>query len=184
MVISINKDMKNLGYLYVIRKAKLNEIEKLINIATKFDGFLISSNILLESKIDEFRRVAEFTKNVNKPIIADLKLGYSEKEEIVSTLQTLHKNGFSGTTIFGLLDNEVINIYTEFSEDFNIYAYLGKTDTYSIIDKIIELEETKCHGIILSFGFILELDEIKKKSKWKKQLYICMDGDENIIIPI
>ncbi len=176
------------NWFYVIRKAKSDELEKLIKKLTAvFDGFLIGSTVLLESKISEFKRITNnLSKDgVNKPLIADLKLTYNEKEEINSTMQILYDNSLNGITIWGLLDREIISYYTKFSKDFEVYAYLGKTDVpYSIIEKIPELKEAGCDGIILSFNFISEINKIKEKIKTATQLYLCADGDENILIPL
>lgn len=181
------------GVFYVIRRATPNELEKLIvKLANTFDGFLIGSTIFLESGVYEFKQITNnlSINNINKPLIADLKLSYSEKEEIDPIIQTLYDNGLSGITVSGLLSKEIINNYKKY-EDFKIYAYLRKIDIpYSITDKILELGETGCDGIILSFNFISEIDPIKEKIKTTMQIYtamqiyLCVDGDENVVIPL
>ena len=176
-------------YYYAIRSADSTEIKKLIKLAIEFKGFLISTNILFEIGLSKFKQIInEIRKEgISKPIIADLKLTHSSKEEDIDLiLQQLIDANLNGVTVWGLLDKESINIYKKYSQDFKVYAYLGKMiQSYHLIDKILELNNTKCDGIFLSFIYIRDIEEIQEKiSNISKPIYLYIDRFENVLISL
>lgn len=176
----------------MINYATYEQIKKIIElIKDNFDGFLVKQSILMGSGLEGIEMVTHKARDIEKPIIADMKLAEESIEDINTQLEVLFTHELNGVTVSGFLENEVIIEYVKKSRSFRgfqLLVYLTRTDAYdkfSLTKKIKDLEYIGVDGIILSFSLFSEINKVKKLSKeTNKPIYLAIDYYESILVKL
>lgn len=176
----------------MINYATYEQIKKIIDlIKDNFDGFLVKQSILMGSGLEGIEKVTHKARDIEKPIIADMKLAEESIEDINTQLEVLFTHELNGVTVSGFLEDEVISEYIKKSRslgEFQLFVYLTRTDVYdefSLTKKIKDLDDIGCDGIILSFSLFSEINKVKKLSKeTSKPIYLAIDHFESILVKL